>query len=458
MSRPGSAVMPLRCSRRPRRRLSWSLAAVALAVGTLAPGARAEIGVPAQALADNGAFLPYAPAPARPGGLCLVDTGVDLNPDTEGVVAERTAIDGGSGDDVSATTHGTVLAMMAAAPVNGWGMVGTAPRSVQIVSVRILEAGKTSYPFSDYAAGITACLRVREQDHVRVINLSLGSAEAPSSQDYENLANAIERATNYGVAVVAAAGNDDGGSVEYPAAYPSVLSVAATDTQGGAFCSFSNRGEGLRLLAPGCDLDGADPASGSADFNYWQGTSESSVIAAASLTALESYRPDLSPAGAEELLTGADGGVLNVAGAFDNAGLEAIVSAGQAAEPGPASPASEEKSPGEVAPSNAMALIAPYARPVARLRRIGRRIVLVLSGKPSEAETEVRYLGHRGRSRHLRVLRMVQGFFAQLTLPRLGVTELAVRYVDGYDVARASPWITLKVPVTSKKGKRPSHR
>lgn len=33
--------------------------------------------------------------------------------------------------------HGTVLAMMAAA--NGWGMVGTAPRSIQIISVRILS-------------------------------------------------------------------------------------------------------------------------------------------------------------------------------------------------------------------------------------------------------------------------------------------------------------------------------
>ena len=33
--------------------------------------------------------------------------------------------------------HGTVLAMMAAA--KGWGMAGTAPRSIQIISVRILS-------------------------------------------------------------------------------------------------------------------------------------------------------------------------------------------------------------------------------------------------------------------------------------------------------------------------------
>ena len=87
------------------------------------------------------------------------------------------------------------------------------------------------------------------------------------------LGNAVQEASDYGVALVAAAGNDDGGPREYPAAYPGVLSVGATDTQGGGFCSFSNRGEGLRLLAPGCDLDGAEPTSGAPDYNYWQGTS-----------------------------------------------------------------------------------------------------------------------------------------------------------------------------------------
>src|ERR1019366_7076255 len=228
--------------------------AALLALLLPAATAGAETAVTAQAAADNGAFLPYAPPPAQLAGLCLVDTGVNLNPDTEGVVVERTALDGGWGGDVSPTLHGTVLAMRAGAPANGWGMVGTAPRAVQIVSVRILEPGHTTFPFSAYATGIVACLSLRSHYNIRVINLSLGTSESPSGESYEALTNALERATNYGVAVVAAAGNDDGGAVEYPAAHPGVLSVGATDTQGGGFCSFSNRGEGLRLLAPGCDL------------------------------------------------------------------------------------------------------------------------------------------------------------------------------------------------------------
>ncbi len=422
--------------------------AALLALLLPAASAGAETAITAQAVADNGAFLPYAPPPAQLAGLCLVDTGVDLNPDTEGFVVERTALDGGSGEDVSPTLHGTVLAMMAGAPANGWGMVGTAPRAIQIVSVGIVEPGQATFPFDAYAAGITACLRVRQQHNVRVINLSLGTSESPSGESYEALTNAIERATDYGVAVVAAAGNDDGGAVEYPAAYPRVLSVGATDTQGGGFCSFSNRGEGLRLLAPGCDLDGADPTTGAPNYDYWQGTSEASAIAAAALDALDSYQPGLSPEAAENYLTGADNGVLDIAQTFRNAGLGTIVTAGEAAEPGAQSNSTPGSSPQPVTPLTAMRLNRPFGRPQARLKRVRHRLVLALTGRPSEAQVQVRFLGHRGRSRRLSVLRTIHGAFTSLTLPTSGVVEVSVRYTDPYDVERASPWATLRLPAS----------
>jgi hypothetical protein len=438
-----------------RGRGAIGLACLILAL--LPSAARAETGITAQAVADNGAFLPYASPPAQLAGLCLVDTGVNLNPDTEGVVVERTALDGGSGNDVSSTLHGTVLAMMAGAPANGWGMVGTAPRAIQIVSVRILEPEQTTFPFSAYATGIVACLSLRSHYHIRVINLSLGTSESPSAESYEALANAVERATNYGVAVVAAAGNDDGGAVEYPAAYPSVLSVGATDTQGGGFCSFSNRGEGLRLLAPGCDLDGANPVTGEPDYNYWQGTSEASAIAAAALDALDSYQPGLSPEAGEKALTEADNGVLDIAQTFRNVGLGAVVTAGEAAEPGAQPTTTLGSSPQSVTPLAAMTLTQPFGRPQARLRRVKHRLVLALSGRPGEAQVQVRYLGHRGRSRQLRVLRTLHGAFTNLTLPTSGVVEVSVRYTDPYDVERASPWTTLRLPAsasTARKARR----
>ncbi len=215
----------------------------------------------------------------------------------------------------------------------------------------------------------------------------------------------------------------------------------------------------MRLIAPGCDLDGADPTSGEPDYDYWQGTSESSVIAASALTALESYRPELSPQAAEEELTGADGGVLDIAQAFRNAGLGAIVAAGEAAEPGvqPAGNSNPAIPPQSVTPSGSMTLTAPFQRPRARLKRLKGRLVLVLTGRPSEAQAQVRYLGHRGRSRHLGVLRTLHGAFTDLTLPASGVIEVSVRYTDPYDIQRASPWTTLKLPPTAAKTAKGRH-
>jgi Subtilase family len=422
--------------------------AALLALLLPAATAGAQTAITAQAVADNGAFLPYAPPPGQLAGLCLVDTGVNLNPDTEGVVVERTAIDGGSGGDVSPTLHGTIMAMMAGAPANGWGVVGTAPKAIQIVSVRILEPGQTTFPFSAYASGITECLELRHKFNIRVINLSLGTSETPSARDYEMLGNAVQEASDYDVAVVAAAGNDDGGPVEYPAAHPGVLSVGASDTQGAGFCSFSNRGEGLQLLAPGCDLDGAEPTTGAPNYNYWQGTSEASAIAAAALDALASYQPGLSPEVAEKDLTEADNGVLDIAQSFRSAGLGAIVAAGEAAEPGAQSNSTPGSSPQPVTPLTAMTLTRPFGRPQARLRRVRHRLVLALTGRPSEAQVQVRCLGHRGRSRRLSVVRTLHGAFTSVTLPTSGVVEVSVRYTDPYDVERASPWTTLRIPAS----------
>jgi hypothetical protein len=432
-----------------------ALALCMLALGMLMPArARAETAITTQAVADHGAFLPYAPPPSQPAGLCLVDTGVNLNPDTESTVVDRTAIDGGSGDDLSPTTHGTIMAMIAAAPANGWGMVGTAPAATRIVSVRILEPGQSTFPFSAYAAGITMCLQLRQEYHIRVINLSLGASEEPSSESYERVGNAVQEAGHYGVAVVAAAGNDDGGPVEYPAAYPSVLSVGASDTQAGGWCAFSNRGEGLRLLAPGCGLDAADPATGAKEENYWQGTSEASAIAAAALDALIAYRPELTAQEAEQDLTAAAGGALNIAQAFNNAGLSQVVAAGEAAEPKPATTTQGQstnpkaaKLPQRLAASSTSTMLtARFPKPRARLTRAGRRYVLRLQGRPGEAQAQVRLLGHHRRSRRLSVLRTLTGSFNRLTLPASGVLELRVCYVDPFDVQRDSAWTMLRLP------------
>ncbi|MCT6647177.1 S8 family serine peptidase, partial [Enterococcus faecalis] len=73
-------------------------------------------------------------------------------------------------------------------------------------------------------------------DHgAQVINLSLG---APSKSKV--VENAVNHALSKGVIVVAAAGNS-GRSVGYPAGYPGVIAVSATDKNDN-IAWFSSRG------------------------------------------------------------------------------------------------------------------------------------------------------------------------------------------------------------------------
>jgi serine protease len=69
---------------------------------------------------------------------------------------------------------------------------------------------------------------------------------------------AIYYAHRKGAVLVAAAGNEGAPTVAYPARDPQVIAVGAT-TQFGCVASFSNRGEGLDLVAPGGGADAALP-------------------------------------------------------------------------------------------------------------------------------------------------------------------------------------------------------
>jgi len=358
------------------------------------------------------------------------------------------------------------MAMMAAAPTNGWGMIGTAPTAIQIVSVRILEPGQTTFPFAYYTAAINVCLELQSEYNIKVINLSLGTTQTPTSEDYTAIRSTIARANDYGVDVVAAAGNDTGGPLDYPAALPAVLSVGATDALSGAFCSFSNRGSGLRLLAPGCDLDAADPTSGVADENYWQGTSEASVIAAAALAALRAYQPTLTPQAAESDLTSADNGTLDIAQTFENAGLSNIVDAGSAAEP--AAPSSSQStappaSPDTATPGGTPSVatgpsqpggdpLKPLPKPTVTLSERDRRLTATLTNRLAYATAQLRLLGYRAGSRRLALIRTLQTSSRSVTFEPDGATELQVRYRDSYDLQRTSAWTTSRIPAPKGRG------
>ena len=387
--------------------------ALAVALGGLAlgpAGALAAEGpaVTSQARGARAEALAYAPAPPSPGAVCLVDSGVDLVPDTSANVIARVALDGGTPGDVLAGKHGTLMAMVGGAPRNGWGMVG-AWQHLRVASVRALPEGQDGFPFDNYRRGIYACRELRQAGQpITAINLSLGGVQSPPVSELERLRDSVRFARSDGINVVAGAGNANG-PVNYPAAVPEVLAAGGSD-ENGTFCSFSARGSGLDLIAPGCGLDGAfvtgEPTTGAA------GTSQASAFTSAVLVALRSYRPGLSVEESEQLvLAHTDrGGNLNVEATFQAAGLGGVMAAGRANIPQPLRPNGggepddgdgDEGGDGgssgpqaEPAPPEAGSTASPLgarALPRPRLRvsyRAGRLVVRVLN-RPAGARARV---------------------------------------------------------------------
>ena len=104
------------------------------------------------------------------------------------------------------------------------------------------------------AAGITYAV-----DHgARIINVSLSHAGSPDAAE----AAAVKYAIDRDVVVVASAGNAGTETPQYPAAYPGVLAVGASDDLD-ALYFWSSRGPWVSLTAPGLpDGRGRDDAAG----------------------------------------------------------------------------------------------------------------------------------------------------------------------------------------------------
>lgn len=174
--------------------------------------------------------------------IAIIDSGVSAgHPDLEGrVLAGRDFVndDRNAADD---NGHGTLVAGVAAARgMNGKGVAGTCWRC-RILPVKVIDShGRVRW--SNAAAGV-----IWAADRgAHVINLSFGDQSASSA-----LAAAVAYAVDRGVVVVAAAGNDGRTARFYPASYPGVLSVAATNGSDSLY-SWSNRGSWVKLAAPGC--------------------------------------------------------------------------------------------------------------------------------------------------------------------------------------------------------------
>ena len=214
--------------------------------------------------------------------IAIVDTGIDIShPDlSDRIVAGYNTLTDSS-DAMDDNGHGTHMAGIAAATgFNDLGIIGVAPNAWLMPIKSLDSTGAGTY--ADIAQGI-----VYATDHgAQVINLSLGGAV-----DSSTLSTAVTYALDHGVVLVAAAGNDGFSVRAYPAAYPGVIAVAATDI-GDSAATFSNYGSWISLAAPGVGILTTDISGGYSDST---GTSPASPFVAGAAALVLSLNPQLQP-------------------------------------------------------------------------------------------------------------------------------------------------------------------
>jgi thermitase len=202
--------------------------------------------------------------------VAVIDTGVapigDLDTRVTGrwTCAPTCVVDGGTPDPVD-FDHGTMVASLVAAADDNDGITGVAPEaSIKAFKVDSPDGG---LPVS---AAVSALNTAAGQSDVSVVNMSFGSLVPSQAEE-----DAVNAALAAGKTLVAASGNDGNYLPSYPAAYPGVLSVGATNQSRGS-ASFTSYGK-VDVVAPGEQVPAINPAG---QVELVDGTSFASPIVA----------------------------------------------------------------------------------------------------------------------------------------------------------------------------------
>jgi subtilisin family serine protease len=284
--------------------------------------------------------------------VAVLDTGVDASqPDLAGALAPGYDFVNGDADPSDDFGHGTSVAGIIAARLdNGAGVAGVCP-NCSVMPVKVVGSDGTGLT-STIAEWMTWAV-----DHgARVVNLSLGGPDAS-----DVLASAVQYAQAHGVLVVAAAGNNGNSNAFYPAAYPGVLSVAASGPDANLY-PWSDSGPWVDVAAPGCDVA---PSRGGG-FGDFCGTSASTPVVSGLAGLAFSFAPAVTADHVEQALESSAAPVAGVGfGVVDAARmLQALGAALRPAPPAPV-PSAVPVAPAKPKPSK--------ARSKRRLRTFHRR-------------------------------------------------------------------------------------
>lgn len=231
--------------------------------------------------------------------VAILDSGIHAHPQFDQIRMQRIDLVG-DGVAASGAAHGTSVASIIA------GREGVAPNADLLV-VRVLDDQGLGNSYH-VAEGIIQAVDLG----ARVINLSLGVYE-----DSLLLRQAVNYASEKGVLMVAAPGNDGYARMAYPAAYPEVLAVTAVDGRGN-HAVFANQAEDIDFAAPGIGILTAKEDEGTTLFS---GTSAATPFVSGTLASLMSGDAAMPAQEAVQLLKG----YLNDAGA---PGIDPLYGAG----------------------------------------------------------------------------------------------------------------------------------
>jgi subtilisin family serine protease len=244
-------------------------------------------------------YYPYVGAYALGYGVqvAVLDTGIDYtHPELYGKVVWCVNIADPPWDYVGynlrycrdVNGHGTHVAGIIAAEIDGYGVAGVAP-AVTLYAIKVLRNTGSGY-ISDIAYGIYYAVIgpdgiLGTKDDADVLSMSLGGpVDDPLLHDatywaYEN------------GAIIVAAGNEGDGDpttdeVSYPAKYPWVIAVATVDANGDS-PTWSSEGPEVDVAAPGVDILSTLPRG---DYGYMSGTSMATPHVSATVALIQAMR------------------------------------------------------------------------------------------------------------------------------------------------------------------------
>ncbi|MCM1325623.1 MAG: S8 family peptidase [Bacteroidales bacterium] len=197
----------------------------------------------------------------------VLDTGVGRHPDLAGRVYAFRDFVNDRQDMYDDSGHGTHVCgiICGSGSVSGGRFRGIAPRANLVVG-KVLD-GKGNGCTEHMLQGLQWVLKMRQQYHIRILNISVGIGELQSKEKEKAIKNELERVYDSGIIVICAAGNKgpESGSISSLGASRRFITVGCHDGDyykdyPGRCDSYSGRGDAMSTLrkpdivAPGTNI------------------------------------------------------------------------------------------------------------------------------------------------------------------------------------------------------------